>query len=214
MPANSDVARMGVSGSPSLECPTPTTAALNSLKQQICQQYKLIDNLQRNLAGCRVNFQMLGDQLRDKRSKENECTQPVAHDIESTLIEISKDDKLKKSAKKTKLTLRAENIFKELEDIASRHCESLASILGHLACGENDPEARDHLGEIAVFIVHEKGIKKAVKVILSDKVFQTFVDSMVVPDWVLLYFKISARLPDNACQMLLNLTKLGDTNVS
>ena len=57
-------------------------------------------------------------------------------------------------------------------------------------------------------------MKKAVKVILSDETYQTFMQSMAVPDWVLLYFKISARLPDGAWQMLLNLTKLGDTKVT
>lgn len=45
MPTKSDVACMGVSATPPLECPTPTTAALDSKKQQICQQDKSIDNL-------------------------------------------------------------------------------------------------------------------------------------------------------------------------
>lgn len=54
-------------------------------------------------------------------------------------------------------------------------------------------------------------MEKAAKVILSEDVFKTFIQSTTVPDWVLLYFKISARLPDGAWQMLLNLTRLGDT---
>jgi len=56
-------------------------------------------------------------------------------------------------------------------------------------------------------------VEKAAKVILSEDVFKTFIQSTTVPDWVLLYFKISARLPDGAWQMLLNLTRLGDTGV-
>ena len=80
----------------------------------------------------------------------------------------------------------------------------LASILGHLTCREN-PQARDLLGEITELITEEKGMKKAAKVILSEKICQTFLESVTVPDWVLLYFKISARLPDVSWQMLLNL---------
>lgn len=60
----------------------------------------------------------------------------------------------------------------------------------------------------------DKGVGNAVKVILTDDIFQDFVQSMAVPDWVLLYFKLSARLPDEAWQMLLNLTRLGNTGVS
>ena len=96
------------------------------------------------------------------------------------------------------MTIKASSVFKELEDVAERHQESLASILGHLACSEKKPEARDLLREIVDLIVEEKGVKKAVKVILLDETYQTFMQSMAVPDWVLLYFKISARLPDGA----------------
>ena len=37
---------------------------------------------------------------------------------------------------------------------------------------------------------------------------------MTVPDWVLLYFKLKTRLPDNAWRTLLNLTQLGKSGVS
>lgn len=210
MPANCDVARAGVSASlsldPTLQCPTLTSTALNSLKQQIVQQEKVIDNLKRNLESYHEKIQKLQSQLQGEWS--------VADDVKSNLMEISENCRLTKKAKNRQLTIRARNIFKELQGVAERHRESLASILGHLACSEKIPEARDLLGEIADMVVEEKGVKKAVKVILSEKVFQTFIKSMVVPDWVLLYFKISARLPDGAWQMLLNLTKLGDTKVS
>jgi len=63
-------------------------------------------------------------------------------------------------------------------------------------------------------VAEEQGVKKAAKIILSEDVFKTFIQLMTVPDWVLLYFKISAHLPDGAWQMLLNLTRLGDTGVS
>ncbi len=59
----------GVSAIPLLECPTLVTAALNSNKQQIRQQDKLIDNFQRNLESCCVKIQILEKQLQDKLSK-------------------------------------------------------------------------------------------------------------------------------------------------
>lgn len=100
-------------------------------------------------------------------------------------------------------------VFEEPEEVAKRHHESLASTLGHLKCCKRNPEARNLLQEIDNLIAEEKGVNKAVKVILSDQTFHAFMQSLAVPDWdCYIYFKISARLPDGAWQMLLNLTKL------
>ena len=111
------------------------------------------------------------------------------------------------------MNAKARKVFRSLHDVAEKHRESLTSVLGHLISSE-EKEVRDVLGEIASMIAQEKGVGKAVKVILTDDIFQDFVQSMAVPDWVLLYFKLSARLPDEAWQMLLNLTRLGNTGVS
>ena len=72
------------------------------------------------------------------------------------------------------MTIKARSVFKELEDVTERHQESLVSILGHLTCSKKKLEARDLLREIVYLIVKEKRVKKAVKVILSDETYQTF----------------------------------------
>ena len=41
-----------------------------------------------------------------------------------------------------------------------------------------------------------------------------FLQSLRVPDWTLLYFKLQSRIPDQAWQTLVSLTKLGRTGVS
>lgn len=41
-----------------------------------------------------------------------------------------------------------------------------------------------------------------------------FLQSLRVPDWTLLYFKLHSRIPDQAWQTLVSLTKLGTTGVS
>lgn len=207
MPAKFNVARAGmripVPGSQMLDTPV----AVDSLKQEIRHREIRIEYLERNLKTCREKIQRLEAELAKQTTAQPE---PISQAVES-LKEISESDLT--SAKKKKMTSKARNVFKELEDVADKHRESLASILGHLVCCDKIPEARDLLGEIAAMIARERGVKVAVKVILSEEVFQTCMQSMAVPDWVLLYFKISARLPDNTWQMLLNLTKLGETKV-
>ena len=130
----------------------------------------------------------------------------------ATLNELEGDALLSLTEKKRMNTI-ARNIFRSLQDMAEKHRESLSSVFGQLMVNE-DKEARDILGEIADMIVQEKGVGKAVKIILSDRLFQDFAQSMAVPDWVLVYFKLSARLYDEAWQMLLNLTRLGNIGVS
>ena len=185
------------------------------MKEQLVQQEKFIHNLQRNLDDYREKIQTLEAELRGELAKPSSfrATDTRPHDGRATLKEISESDLLTPVARKRRMNVKASSVFKELEDVAERHRESLASILGHLACCEKKPEARDLLRQIVDLIAEEKGVKKAVRVILSDDTFHSFMQSMAVPDWVLLYFKISARLPDGAWQLLLNLTKLGDTKV-
>ena len=185
-----------------------------ALKEQLVPQEKFIHNLQRNLDDYRQKIQTLEAELRGDLAKPSSfrVTDTQPHDGRSTLNKISESDLLTPVARKGRMNVKASNVFKELEDVVERPRESLASILGHLECCEKKPEARDLLRQIVDLIAEEKGVKKAVRVILSDDTFHSFMQSMVVPDWVLLYFKKGARLP-GAWQLLLNLTKLGDTKV-
>lgn len=155
-----------------------------SLKEQIDQRDKQIAKLKRDLDVFEQQIKSLEVQLHDEFG-----------------------------AHRSEMKASAKHIFRELNDVAKKHCESLASVLGHLVC-EDDCEARDLLGEIADLVAKERGVKEAAKVILSEEIFKNLMQSMTVPDWVLLYFKISARLPDGAWQMLLNLTRFGNTGVS
>ena len=58
------------------------------------------------------------------------------------------------------------------------------------------------------------GSKQALAELLVPETYQQFLESIRVPDWVLLYFKLLAKLPDAAWQTLLNLTQLGRSGVS
>lgn len=49
---------------------------------------------------------------------------------------------------------------------------------------------------------------------LIPDVLQSYLEQFRVPDWVLLYFKLEAIIPDNGWQTMINLTRLGRTKVS
>ena len=98
-----------------------------------------------NLEAYRQKIQTLEADLRGEFAKQSSF-RPT--DTRPELHEESESDLLKPAAKKRKMTIKASSVFKELEDVAERHQESLASILGHLACSEKKPEARDLLSFI------------------------------------------------------------------
>ena len=137
-------------------------------------------------------------------------------------MEKSFDNTLNKSTKsprrkKTRLTKkRAAGILRSMEDVCSRHKASVASVLGHLCT--NDPakapsDARDIISEIVTTITKKKGVKRGLEAIVPD-VLQQYLHKFRVPNWVLLYFKLEARIPDEGWQTMINLTKLGRTGVS
>lgn len=212
MPAKTDLAPSSENILPRGDS-TIFSSMVDSLNQQIVQQEKCIENLQRNLEICNEKIKLLRSELEfaDRQTGDELLTDPTIGG--PTLQELSENTLLTPPVKTRKMNAKAIQIFRNLKDVAEKHRESIASIFGHLSCEENS-EVQDILGEIADMVAQEKGVGKAVKVILSDEIFQKFVESMTVPDWVLLYFKLSARLPDEAWQMLLNLTRLGNTGVS
>ena len=65
------------------------------------------------------------------------------------------------------------------------------------------------VSEILNLVMDSKGSKKEITDLLLLEKHQQFLESMRVPDWVLLYFKIQAKLPDAVWQTLLNLTQFG-----
>lgn len=69
------------------------------------------------------------------------------------------------------------------------------------------------VSDILNLAMDSKGSNKGITDLLLPETHQQFLESMRVPDWVLLYFKIQAKLPDAPWQTLLNLTQLGKSGV-
>jgi len=104
-----------------------------------------------------------------------------------------------------------------LEDVSAKYHESIASVLGNtFLCGTSEErgKVRDTISEVMDLVMESNGTKKALSQLLSPETQARIFESMRVPDWVLLYFKLQTRLPDSAWQTLLNLTRLGKSGVS
>ena len=93
----------------------------------------------------------------------------------------------------------------------------MACVLGHLCT--HDPvkqpsEARNIISEIVSSITEKKGVKRGREDLVLPDMLQEYLHQFRVPDWVLLYFKLETKIPDEGWQTMINLTKLGKTRVS
>ena len=68
--------------------------------------------------------------------------------------------------------------------------------------------------KLSTWSLMQRDQKKGLEELLMPDTYKRVVESMRVSDWVLLYFKLQARLPDAGWQILLNLTQLGRSGVS
>lgn len=84
----------------------------------------------------------------------------------------------------------------------------------YFVCSWKQRKVRDIISNVVDLVMEAKGSKKGLADLFSSQMYQQISASLRVVDWVLLYFKLKTRLPDNAWQTLLNLTQLGKSGVS
>ena len=112
---------------------------------------------------------------------------------------------------------RCKEVTADLGGVCEKYHETLACVLGHsfiYGSQEEKEKVSETLSEIVNLVLEAKGSKKGLTELLLPDAYQKILDGMRVPDWVLLYFKLKARPPDDAWQILLNLTQLGKSRVS
>jgi len=132
-------------------------------------------------------------------------------------IEDIKISPLGSTTKERRIASQCGEVMLSLNDVSEKYRESISSVLGNTFLFGNDSEkeqVRDTISEVVDMVMDAKGSKRDLSDLLSSSTYQRIIESMRVPDWALLYFKLQTRLPDSAWQTLLNLTQLGKSGVS
>lgn len=132
-------------------------------------------------------------------------------------IEDTKNSPLGSTTKKRRIASQCREVMLSLNDASEKYRESICRVLGNTFLFGNDTEkeqVRDTISEVVDMVMDAKGSKRGLSELLSSSTYQRIIESMRVPDWALLYFKLQTRLPDSAWQTLLNLTQLGKSGVS
>lgn len=135
----------------------------------------------------------------------------------SSIIEETLKSSLGPTLKKRKVASECKKVSTDVDGVLEKYHETLACILGNSFLYGTDQEkgkVSETISEVVNLVIDTKGPKKGLSELLLPETHQRLLESMRVPDWVLLYFKLQAKLPDAAWQMLLNLTQLGRGGVS
>ena len=103
-----------------------------------------------------------------------------------------------------------QDVWTLIRDVREKYQVPLASAIADQV---HHTEVAKMLGDLAELLVTKSGPKEAFEVMFGDSA-PLFFQSLRVPDWTLLYFKLQSRIPDQGWQTLLSLTKLGRTGVS
>lgn len=151
------------------------------------------------------------------KDSKNSNTSSSSNSSNSSIIEETLKSDLGPTLKKRKVASECKKLSAELDGVLEKYHESLACILGNsFLYGEDKEKAKvsEIISEVVNLVMDAKGGKKGITELLLPDTYKQFLESIRVPDWVLLYFKLQAKLPDAAWQTLLNLTQLGRSKVS
>lgn len=128
-------------------------------------------------------------------------------------MEDTKNDPiLGSTTRKRKILKKCKEVMVSVNEVCQKYEESISYVLGnYFVFGGNadKEEVQDVISNVVDLVMEAKGAKKGLAEMFSSQTYQQIFASLRVPDWVLLYFKLKRRLPDDAWQTLLNLTQLG-----
>lgn len=131
------------------------------------------------------------------------------------ISELKVDENLSPETKRRKIRERVGPVVKKLNSVCHAKGESLGSVLGECCIngGKESVKAREAVRSAFDVMVTEKGARVAFSKLLSEETLNARAQSVRVPDWVLVLFKLKSRISNKGWQDFTNLTKLGRTGV-
>ena len=96
--------------------------------------------------------------------------------------------------------------------------EDLGKVLGYglLYSGqqENEEFVRETVSSSLLTVAEKQGVRRAFTTLLKENLYDEYVSTMRVPDWIQLYVKLATKLPNRSWQTLLNFLNIGRSGVS
>ena len=127
--------------------------------------------------------------------------------------EICENSDIDTPEKKLLITKRGQQLISRVNALCEERRESLSTVLSFL-CAFGNQDATGVINDVIEDVASRKGVKRAMKDLAGEETYAKYVESLRVPDWVLLFFKTRARISGHTWQSVINITQLGRTGVS
>ena len=109
---------------------------------------------------------------------------------------------------------KEDDVSGDVWSLISNVCDKCQVHLADIIAGKvRSPEVSKTFSDIAEKVMKNNGPVQALEAMRADFA-PKFLQSLCVPDWTLLYFKLQSKIPDKAWQTMLSITKLGRAGVS
>lgn len=186
-------------------------AKIESLELQLKSLQAKISDLESDME---ISFDSTSCSEQESSCSSSPSTSPSSSC--SSIDETKNSPTIGKTTKKKRVQRKCRQVMASLSDVAEKYKESIGCVLGNsfiFGDQHDQDQVRDTLSEIVDIVMETKG-KRGFSDLFSSPTHARILQSMRVPEWVLLYFKLHAKLPDQAWQTLLNLSQLGKSGVS
>ena len=152
--------------------------------------------------------------LKRKRNSDLEDS-GLCHSPSVTFKDISNSD-LDSPVKRQRIGEKASAVYAEIEHVCKHYKETLADVLSSVylinAFEDRNSTCKDTLRDLLESISDAKGAEETVGLMPHD-IVSSKMRLLRSPDWVMLLFKLNAKLSDEGWQMLINLSSLARTGV-
>ena len=108
---------------------------------------------------------------------------------------------------------RVKRVFQSVSDVCDQKRESLASVLENMCAFKHQQAQGIVMDVIDILVAQKRGIRETFEELISEETLDQYINSMRVPDWVLVYLKIKAHISDSTWQTAIKFTNLGRTGV-
>ena len=137
----------------------------------------------------------------------------VEQNSSPNMKEICENSEIDTPEKKLLITKRGQQLINQVNAACEEKRESLSTVLSFL-CAFGDQDTTGVINDVIEDVASRKGVKRAMQDLAGEDTYAKYVDSLRVPDWVLLFFKTRARISGHTWQAVINITQLGRTQVS
>ena len=135
------------------------------------------------------------------------------HSVSPNIKDICQNSEIDTPEKELLIKKRGKQLISKVKALCEGKRESLSTVLSYL-CAFGDTDATGLINDVMENVASRKGVKRALQDLAGEETYAQYIESLRVPDWVLLFFKTRGRISSHTWQAVINITQLGRAEVS